>query len=165
MNPDRERRIPGVGSNERGFAMTSLFQKNLVLVVLVLAATAVTALPASAQRSTARWAPRIESITVKAGALKNWRAALTASHLGKAFAVTASMPVPYADLDLVKSEDADELGRRVQVAARLVCQELDTKYPPNQFPLIEGYSGTECVRVTARDSMEEANIAIANAKR
>ena len=126
----------------------------------------VTALPASAQtRSTARWSPRIESIVVKAGAMKNWRAALSASHLGKAFAVTASMPVPYADLDLIKNEDADELGRRVQVAARLVCQELDNKYPPAQFPIIEGYSGTECVRVTARESMDEANMVIARAKR
>ena len=146
--------------------MISLFHKRLVLVAVVLASAAITALPANAQtRSTARWAPRIESITVKAGAMKNWRAALTASHLGKAFAVSASMPVPYADLDLVKSEDADELGRRVQVAARLVCQELDNKYPPAQFPIIEGYSGTECVRVTARDSMEEANMVIAKAKR
>lgn len=146
--------------------MISLFHKRLVLVAVVLASAAITALPATAQtRSTARWAPRIESITVKAGAMKNWRAALTASHLGKAFAVSASMPVPYADLDLVKSEDADELGRRVQVAARLVCQELDNKYPPAQFPIIEGYSGSECVRVTARDSMEEANMVIAKAKR
>lgn len=146
--------------------MISLFHKRLVLVAVVLASAAITALPTTAQtRSTARWAPRIESITVKAGAMKNWRAALTASHLGKAFAVSASMPVPYADLDLVKSEDADELGRRVQVAARLVCQELDNKYPPAQFPIIEGYSGSECVRVTARDSMEEANMVIAKAKR
>ena len=146
--------------------MTSLFQKRLVLVVLVLASVGVTAPPASAQtRSTARWSPRIESIVVKAGAMKNWRAALSASHLGKAFAVTASMPVPYADLDLIKNEDADELGRRVQVAARLVCQELDNKYPPAQFPIIEGYSGTECVRVTARESMDEANMVIARAKR
>ena len=146
--------------------MISLFHKRLVLVAVVLASAAITSLPATAQtRSTARWAPRIESITVKAGAMKNWRAALTASHLGKAFAVSASMPVPYADLDLVKSEDADELGRRVQVAARLVCQELDNKYPPAQFPIIEGYSGSECVRVTARDSMEEANMVIAKAKR
>ena len=97
--------------------------------------------------------------------MKNWRAALSASHLGKAFAVSASMPVPYADLDLIKGEDVDELGRRVQVAARLVCQELDNKYPPMQFPIIEGYSGQECVRVTARESMEEANMVIARAKR
>ena len=145
--------------------MTSLFQKCLVLVVLVLASAGLTALPASAQRSTARWSPQIESITVKAGAMKNWRAAMSASHLGKAFAVSASMPVPYADLDLIKAEDADELGRRVQIAAHLVCQELDSKYPPQQFPVIEGYSGLECVRATARDSMEEANMVIARAKR
>src|SRR5690242_16577814 len=111
--------------------MTSHLSKQFALTVLVLASTALTALPATAQtRSTARWAPKIESITVRAAAMKNWRAALSASHLGKAFAVSASMPVPYADLGLVKSEDADELGRRVQVAARLVCQELDNKYPP-----------------------------------
>lgn len=146
--------------------MTSLFHKRLVLLTVVLASVGLSALPATAQtRSTARWSPRIESIVVKAGAMKNWRDALTASHLGKAFAVSASMPVPFADLDLVKAEDADELGRRVQVAARLVCQELDNKYPPTQFPIIEGYSGQECVRVTARDSMEEANMAIARAKR
>ena len=90
--------------------------------------------------------------------------ALTASHLGKAFAVSATIPVPYDDLNLVREEDATELGRRVQVAARLVCQELDTKYPPTQFPIIEGYSGQECVRVTARDSMEQANMVIASAK-
>ena len=144
--------------------MTSLIQKHLVLVVLVFASIGAATLPASAQRSTPRWSPRIESITVKAGALKNWRAALTASHLGKAFAVSATMPVPYGDLDLIKDDDATELGRRVQVAARLVCQELDSKYPPTQFPIIEGYSGQECVRMTARDSMEEADIAIAKAK-
>jgi UrcA family protein len=144
--------------------MTSLLQKHLVLVVLVLASIGLATLPASAQRSTPRWSPRIESITVKAGAMKNWRAALSASHLGRAFAVSASMPVPYADLDLVKDEDATELGRRVQVAARLVCNELDTKYPPTQFPIIEGYSGQECVRATARDSMEEADMVIAKAK-
>jgi UrcA family protein len=144
--------------------MTSLLQKHLVLVVLLLASVGLTALPASAQRSTPRWSPQVESIVVKAGAMKNWRAALTASHLGRAFAVSASIPVPYADLDLVKDEDATELGRRVHVAARLVCHELDSKYPPTQFPILEGYSGQECVRVTARESMQEANMVIANAK-
>jgi UrcA family protein len=121
--------------------------------------------PASAQSAKARWSPRVESIVVKAGAMKDWHMALTASHLGKAFAVSATIPVPYDDLNLVKDEDASELGRRVQVAARLVCQELDNKYPPAQYPILEGYSGPDCVRVTARDSMEQANMAIANAKR
>jgi len=142
--------------------MKTLHQ-HLVLAAILLTSVAVAA-PASAQPAKARWTPRVESITVKAGALKNWRAALTASHLGKAFAVSASIPVPYGDLDLAQEPDAAELGRRVQVAARLVCQELDSKYPPAQFPLIEGYSGQECVRMTARDSMEQADIVIASAK-
>lgn len=144
--------------------MTSLHPRHLMLAVLILASTGWIAMPACAQPAKARWTPRMESIVVKAGAPKDWHMALTASHLGKAFVISATIPVPYADLDLVKDEDAAELGRRVQVAARLVCQELDTKYPPTQFPIVEGYSGPDCVRVTARDSMEQANMVIANAK-
>ena len=144
--------------------MTSLHSRHLVLAVLMLAAGGLAGAPASAQTAKARWSPRVESIVVLAGMPKNWRMALTASHLGKAFSVSASIPVPYGDLDLVKEDDASELGRRVQVAARLVCQELDSKYPPTQYPLLEGYSGQECVRVTARDSMEQANMVIASAK-
>lgn len=142
--------------------MTSLHPKHLMLAILMLASVGLA--PASAQPAKARWTPQLESIVVKAGALKDWRMALTASHLGKAFAVSATIPVPYADLDLLKEEDAAELGRRVQVAARLVCQQLDSKYPPALFPIIEGYSGSDCVRVTARDSMEQANMVIASAK-
>ena len=144
--------------------MTSLHPKHLMLAVPMLASVGLATAPASAQPAKARWTPQLESIVVKAGALKDWRRALTASHLGKAFAVSATIPVPYADLDLVKEEDAAELGRRVQVAARLVCQQLDSKYPPALFPIIEGYSGSDCVRVTARDSMEQANMVIASAK-
>jgi len=121
--------------------------------------------PALGQTTAPRWTPRVESIIVKAGAMKNWHMALTASHLGKAFAVSATIPVPYSDLDLAREPDASELGRRIQVAARLVCQELDTKFPPTQFPVLEGYSGPECVRVTAHDSMEQADMIIASAKR
>jgi UrcA family protein len=144
--------------------MTSLHQKYLMLAVLVLASGGLASVPASAQPAKARWSPRLESIIVKAGMPKDWRMALTASHLGKAFAVSASIPVPYGDLDLVKDEDQTELDRRVHVAARLVCQELDSKYPPAQYPILEGYSGQECARVTARDSMQQANMVIANAK-
>jgi hypothetical protein len=56
----------------------------------------------------------------------------------------------------------DELSRRIDVAARLVCQMLDDKYPPAQFPLLEGYSGRECVVATKRESMEQADIVIAS---
>jgi|GEM_PF-7043569 len=50
--------------------MKSLLHKNLALLVLMLASTGLTTLPAFAQRSTPRWSPRVESITVKAGALR-----------------------------------------------------------------------------------------------
>jgi hypothetical protein len=57
------------------------------------------------------------------------------------------------------------LGRRIQVAARLVCHELDVKYPPTQYPIVEGYQGADCVRATANDSMSQANVIIASARR
>jgi UrcA family protein len=135
------------------------------LLLVTLAFTGLTSTSALAQSSTPRWSPRMESITVRAGAPKNYLRALTASHLGTAIVVTASIPVPYADLDLVKEPDVDELTRRITVAARLVCQMLDEKYPPTQYPLLEGYSGYECVRMTARDSMDQANTVIASIKR
>lgn len=144
--------------------MKTLHHHYFAFVAVLLASAAFAAAPAAAQPAKARWAPRVESIVVTAGATKDWRMALTASHLGKAFAVSASIPVPYGDLDLAQEPDAAELGRRVHVAARLVCQELDSKYPPMQFPILQGYSGQECVRVTARDSMEQADMVIASAK-
>ena len=136
-----------------------------MLVSISLVSIALVSGPALAQQTSARWTPRMESIIVKAGAMKNWHMALTASHLGKAFAISATIPVPYSDLNLAREPDATELGRRIQVAARLVCQELDTKYPPNLYPVLEGYSGPDCVRVTAHDSMEQADMVIASAKR
>ena len=96
--------------------------------------------------------------------MKNWRDALTASHLGKAFMVSASIPVPYSDLDLAKEPDATELDRRIHIAARLVCEQLDNKYPPTQYPILEGYSGLDCARMAARDGMEQINTIIASAK-
>jgi UrcA family protein len=135
-----------------------------MLVVIMLASTAWTSAPAIAQQTPERWKPRVESIIVRAGATKDWRIALTASHLGKALMVSASIPVPYSDLDLAKAPDATEMGRRIQVAARLVCVELDNKYPPTQYPISEGYSGYECARVAARDGMDQVNTIIASAR-
>ncbi|HSS12257.1 MAG TPA: UrcA family protein [Rhizomicrobium sp.] len=133
---------------------------HLILVALTLAFTGGTA--AVAQEKP-RWKPRVESVIVRAGGSRDYHMALTASHLGKAFLVSASIPVPYSDLDLTK--EADELGRRIRVAAELVCQQLDNKYPPAQYPVLEGYSGFDCVRMASKDSMEQADLIIANAKR
>ena len=144
----------------------SLHHRHLALIAGMLASTglAIANEPALAQQTSPRWKPSVESIIVRAGATKDWRMALTASHLGKAFVVSASIPVPYSDLDLVKEPDATELGRRIQVAARLVCVELDNKYPPTQYPILEGYSGYDCARMAARDGMEQINTIITSAK-
>ena len=135
---------------------------HLKLVASMLAFTGLANAPALAQ--SARWTPHVESIIVRAGAMKDWHMALTASHLGKAFMVSASIPVPYSDLDLAKEPDATELDRRIHIAARLVCEQLDNKYPPTQYPILEGYSGLDCARVAARDGMEQINTIIASAK-
>jgi UrcA family protein len=134
-----------------------------MLVAVALASATWTAAPALAQEKP-QWKPRVESIIVRAGKTKDWRMALTASRLGKAFMISASIPVPYSDLDLVKEPDGAELTRRIRVAARLVCEQLDSKYPPAQYPVLEGYSGFECVSAAARESLEQANLIIANAR-
>jgi UrcA family protein len=137
----------------------------LMLAASMLVLTGLANAPALAQQTTPRWKPGVESIIVRAGAMKDWQMALSASRLGKAFMVSASIPVPYSDLDLAKEPDATELGRRIHVAASLVCMELDNKYPPTQYPIIEGYSGFDCARMAARDGMEQINTIIASAKR
>jgi UrcA family protein len=141
-----------------------LHHKHLMLIAFMLASIPLTNAPVLAQQTSARWKPSVESIIVRAGPMKDWHMALTASHLGRAFMVSASIPVPYSDLDLAKDPDATELGRRIQVAARLVCVELDNKYPPTQYVLLEGYSGYDCARTAARDGMEQINTIIASAR-
>ena len=136
----------------------------LTLAASMIAFTAIANEPALAQQAPAKWKPGLESIVVRAGAMKDWQMALTASHLGKAFMVSASIPVPYSDLDLAKEPDATELGRRIHVAAGLVCEQLDIKYPPTLYPILEGYSGYDCARMAAREGMEQVNTIIASAK-
>ena len=131
---------------------------------LVLAAMTtgmgVAAGPAGAQ-SAPKWTPSLESVIISAKRPDhNYRMLLSNSRLGEAFFVSASLSVPYNDLNLVRQPDADELDRRVHVAARLVCQELDHKYPQVQYPILEGF---DCEHDAARDGMEQANMVIAKA--
>ena len=146
---------------------TSLHHKHLVLAAVLLASIglAITARPALGQQTATKWVPTREAIIVRAAPTKNWRVVLTASHLGEAFIVSASMPVPYSDLNLAREPDAAEFGRRIHVAAHLVCQQLDIKYPPTQYPIVDGYSGYECERATANDGMSQASTIIASATR
>jgi UrcA family protein len=154
-----------ISRKEFGMQNKSLHHRHLTLVAGMLAVTglAIAGEPALAQQASPRWKPGVESVIVRAGAMKDWHMALTASHLGKAFMVSASIPVPYSDLDLAKETDATEFGRRIQVAARLVCVELDNKYPPTQYPILDGYSGNDCARMAAREGMDQVNTIIASA--
>ena len=108
-----------------------------------------------------RWNPTLESVIVSAMHAKNYRVIVTNTHLGEAFVVTASMEVPYNDLHLARDADAAELGRRIHIAAHLVSEELDRKYPPALYPIVEGF---DCEHAAAMDGMDRANQVIAAAK-
>ncbi|HEX4637683.1 MAG TPA: UrcA family protein [Rhizomicrobium sp.] len=118
--------------------------------------------PAFAQQAPPKWVPTRESITISAAASKNYRVVLTGSHLGQALIVSASMAVPYSDLNLTRDPDAAELGRRIHVAARLVCNQLDLKYPPTQYPILDGF---DCEHDAAVDGMSRADLVIASARK
>ena len=141
----------------------ALHHRHLMLVAITLASIglAIANGPAVAQQTQARWKPSLESVTVSAAANKNYRIVLSGSHLGEALVVTASMPVPYNDLDLAKEPCATELGRRIHVASHLVCLQLDLKYPPALYPILEG---DDCERTAAVDGMSRADQIIAAAK-
>ena len=117
--------------------------------------------PAVAQQTPAKWKSSLESITVSAAPAKNYRVIWSSTRLGQALVVTASMPVPYSDLNLAKEPDAVEFGRRIHVAAHLVCLQLDLKYPPQLYPVVEG---DDCEHAAAADGMSRANLIIAAAK-
>jgi UrcA family protein len=141
----------------------ALHHIHLMLVAIMFASIglAIANGPAVAQQTQGRWKPSVESVTVSAAAAKNYRVILSSTRLGEAFAVTASMPVPYSDLDLAKEPGAAELGRRIHVAAYLVCRQLDIKYPPSLYPILEG---DDCEHTAAMDGMSRANQIIAAAK-
>jgi UrcA family protein len=145
---------------------TSLHHKHLVPAAVLFACVGLASGPVIAQQSTTqqappKWNPRLESVIVSAMHAKNYRVILSSTHLGEAFLVTASMQVPYNDLNLARQPDADELGRRIHIAAHLVCVELDRKYPPALYPILDGF---DCEHDAALDGMDRANQVIAAAK-
>ena len=113
------------------------------------------------QHNLPKWNPSLESVIVSAMHSKNYRVILSNTRIGEAFVVTASMQVPFSDLNLAKEPDADELGRRIHVAAHLVCLELDRKYPPALYPTLED---DNCEHAAAIDGMDRANQVIAAAR-
>jgi UrcA family protein len=133
-----------------------------LLLAALLTCIAAPAAPALAQQAAPRWRPSLESVIISAQKpMRNYRLVLSSSHLGEAFFISASIDVPYSDLNLAQDVGAEELDRRIHVAARLVCEQLDRKYPQAQYPILEGFN---CVQDAARDGMERANLVIANAR-
>lgn len=150
--------MDGKTSVKREFNMKTESLHQLALAALLLSSAALAIGPAFAQEAAPRWTPGRESVTITATASRNYRMVLSSTHLGEAIMVSASIPVPYHDLDLTKDPGADEFGRRIHVAAHLICQELDRKYPPVQYPILEGF---DCEHDAAVDGMEQANKIIA----
>jgi len=142
--------------------MKNTLLRHLKSVAFISIGMALAGGPALARQAASKWVPTRESITVSAKPTKNYRIVLSASHLGEAFMVSASMQVPYSDLNLARDPDAAELDRRVHVAARMVCRELDIKYPPVQYPIVDGF---DCVHDAAIDGMSRADEIIASARR
>jgi UrcA family protein len=116
---------------------------------------------ALAQQAAPTWKPSLETVIVEAAKLKNYRLVMSNTRIGDVIAVTASLQVPYADLHLATATDASELQRRIGVAARLVCLELDAKYPPEMYAIVQG---DDCEMNAAKDGMVKANQVIAAAK-
>ena len=133
----------------------------LLAAIMVPTAWASASAPALAQDAVPKWKPTLEQVIISAKAPKNYRVVLTNSRLGEAFIVSASMEVPYNDLNLAKAPDADEMGRRIHVAAHLICEEMDRKYPQSQYPILEGF---DCEHDAAKDGMERVNLIIASAR-
>ena len=142
-----------------------LHRKHRVLAAaaFAFAGVALAGGPAMAQQASPNWRAPMATITVTAAPLKNLREIQRLTVQGHKFlAVSASIPVPYGDLNLAQDSGANELGRRVRVAARMACQQLDIKYPPSIYPVI----GTDdCVRNAADEGMTEAGTVIAAAKK
>jgi UrcA family protein len=137
---------------------------HLVPAALLLSSIGLANAPAVAQDTAPRWNPSLESVIVSGKMPKNYRVIMSNTRLGEAYAVSASMEVPYHDLNLGREADATEFGRRIHVAAHLVCLELDRKYPPTIYPIVDGSDGADCERAAAVDGMDQANRLIAAAK-
>jgi UrcA family protein len=143
--------------------MRAKYRFTLPVFLCGLALAAASA-PAAAQ-PVATWNPSRETVVVNGTPYKQFRGILTGSHIGKAMLVSASVAVPYGDLNLTRNPDADEFGRRIQLAAKLVCDQLDRRYPVSLYPILDGSSPEDCVRGTAAEGMVAANQVIAAKRR
>lgn len=110
--------------------------------------------------NTAAYSQPVEEVTVTAP-----RVVKQTVVTGRSFATGApieetsiSRTVSYADLDLVKTSDADELRTRVRDTAKDLCTELDKLYPLEP-------KDPDCVRKSVDRAMVQADNAIEDARK
>ena len=144
----------------------SLHRKHRILVATVLASIglALGGPATAAQQPPINWKAPMATITVTAApSAVSLRELQRLTVFGSKFlVVSASVPVPYADLNLKQESGATELGRRINLAARMACEQLDIKYPQNIYPVM----GTDdCEKKAADGGKTEAGTVIASARR
>ncbi|MEQ9448769.1 MAG: UrcA family protein, partial [Rhodospirillaceae bacterium] len=116
----------------------------------------------NAQQASTDWRPQLATIMVTASPIQNLREIQRLTVPGYKFlAISASVPVPYGDLNLAQESAASELDRRIRFAAQLVCRQLTIKYPPNIYPVM---GGDTCERDAADNGLAEAETVIAAAR-
>jgi UrcA family protein len=66
--------------------------------------------------------------------------------------ISLTRAVSYADLDLGRPADVQELQRRIGTTARDICAELQRRFPRQNPEFV--YSATDCVKKATDDGME-----------
>jgi UrcA family protein len=83
-------------------------------------------------------------------------------NLANAEVISVSRAVNYADLNLSKPADVEELKKRITETAKDVCQELNRRYPKSSFQVVVD---KDCVKSAVDDAMGvEKQLVIASAK-
>jgi len=138
--------------------MTSILHRKTLILISLGVAGLIVAEPVRAQP---RGRPA-EAVIVSAAPIKNWRDVLTGSHISSAIVITASVPVSYHDLNLRQDPDVDRFHTRIDVAANLVCRELDLRYPTMVYPRLDDGN---CVDEARKDGDQKADEAVNNARK
>ncbi len=77
--------------------------------------------------------------------------------------ISISRRVSYADLNLSKHEDTDELKKRIAETAKAACKQLDTLYPEALYPPMP--SEQNCVKTATDEAQAVAATIIAAANK
>jgi UrcA family protein len=104
-----------------------------------------------------------EHITVHAPDYVAKRAPLPGRQYGlmNAEVISLSKAVTYADLDLTKPADVQELQKRITDTAKDVCQELNRRYPKTSFQIVVD---RDCVKSAVDNAIDVEKLVVAASK-